>query len=116
MLRYIRAFVPGAFYFFTVALLERRRKRLTQHVEALRDAMCHTKRSRMFRINAIVILPDHLHCIWTLPGMDTDYPTRWRLIKSRFSRAIEPAERLSQRRVKKGKRGIWQRCYWEQVI
>ena len=116
MLHYIRAFVPGASYFFTVALLERRRKLLTQHIGALRDAMRHTKRCRPFRIDAIVILPDHLHRIWTLPGIDTDYPTRWRLIKSRFSRAIEPIERLSQRRVKKGERGIWQRRYWEHVI
>jgi len=63
-----------------------------------------------------VILPDHIHCIWTLPGTDTDYPTRWRLIKSRFSRTIEPTERLSERRIKKGERGIWQRRYWEHVI
>ena len=84
---YIRAFVPGASYFFTVALLERRWNLLTQHIDALREAMRRTKHSRPFRIDAIVILPDHLHCMWTLPGMDTDYPTRWRLIKSRFSRA-----------------------------
>ena len=48
--------------------------------------------------------------------MDTDYPTRWRLNKARFSRAIEPTERLAKRRIEKGERGIWQRRYWEHVI
>lgn len=116
MPRYIRAFVPGASYFFTVALLERRRRLLTQQIDTLREAFRHTRRDRPFRVDAIVVLPDHLHCIWTLPEADCDYPTRWRLIKARFSRAIEPTERLSQRRTEKGERGIWQRRYWEHVI
>jgi putative transposase len=113
---YIRAFVPGASYFFTVVLLDRRRALLTRNIDLLRDAFRQTRRDRPFRIDAVVILPDHVHCIWTLPEADTDYPTRWRLIKSRFSRAIEPTERLSQRRIKKRERGIWQRRYWEHVI
>lgn len=116
MPHYLRAFVPGASYFFTVTLLERRRHLLTRHLNALREAFRHTRRRRPFRIDTIVILPDHIHCIWTLPGEDTDYPTRWRLIKSRFSRAIASTERLSKHRIEKGERGIWQRRYWEHVI
>lgn len=116
MPRYLRAFVPGASYFFTVVLLERRRHLLTRHIDLLRESFRQTRLDRPFRIDAIVILPDHIHCVWTLPETDTDYPTRWRLIKARFSRAIEPTERLSKRRIEKGERGIWQRRYWEHVI
>ncbi len=62
------------------------------------------------------LLPDHLHCLWTLPPNDTDYLTRWRLLKSSFSRAIPPGERLSGRRIAKQERGICQRRYWEHAI
>jgi putative transposase len=61
-------------------------------------------------------LPNHLHCIWTLPKDDTDYSTRWRLIKTLFSRSILPGEHLSARRRKKQERGIWQRRFWEHTI
>ena len=116
MPHYVRAFVLGASYFFTVALLERRRELLTKHIDVLRESFRRAREERPFRIDAMVVLPDHIHCIWTLPGTDTDYPSRWRLIKSHFSRASEPGERLSPRRIKKGERGIWQRRYWEHVI
>jgi putative transposase len=69
-----------------------------------------------FTIDAIVVLPEHLHCIWTLPQGDADYKTRWALIKANFSRAIPLGERCSERRRKRGERGIWQRRYWEHVI
>ncbi|MGH6635770.1 MAG: REP-associated tyrosine transposase, partial [Gammaproteobacteria bacterium] len=54
--------------------------------------------------------------LWQLPPEDDDFPTRWRLIKARFSRAIDRGERISRSRQRKGERGIWQRRYWEQVI
>jgi putative transposase len=61
-------------------------------------------------------LPAHLHYIWTLPSGETDFFTRWHGIKARFAAQIPRVERLSARRLQKGKRGIWQRRFWEYVI
>jgi putative transposase len=69
-----------------------------------------------FDIAAMVVLPEHLHTIWTLPAGDTDYSTRWALIKAGFSRALPKDERISPSRRNKGERGIWQRRYWEHQI
>jgi putative transposase len=63
-----------------------------------------------------VVLPDHLHAVWTLPQGDADFATRWMLIKARFSRGIANTERINAIRIKKGARGIWQRRYWEHLI
>ncbi len=109
MPRYIRASIPGGTFFFTLALLERHRTLLTEHIDALRSAITEERSKRPFTIDAIVVLPDHLHCIWTLPEGDSDFSTRWHGIKWRFSRAIPPGERLSPRRIRKGERGVWQR-------
>lgn len=116
MPRYIRAFVPGGTFFFTVALLERRRRLLTSHIEALREAFASVRAERPFVIDAMVVLPDHLHCIWTLPPDDADFSSRWHAIKARFSRSSPKGERLSPRRTAKGERGIWQRRFWEHAI
>ncbi len=69
-----------------------------------------------FEIDALVVLPDHLHMVWTLPSQDDDYPTRWMLIKAGFSRKIPGAEQRRASRIRKGERGIWQRRYWEHLI
>jgi len=116
MPRYVRAFVPGGTFFFTVTLLERRQRLLVDHIDALRAAFADTRRRRPFAIDAMVILPDHLHCIWTLPPGDADFSSRWHAIKSAFSRAVPRGERLSACRVAKGERGIWQRRFWEHTI
>jgi putative transposase len=76
MPQYIRAFVPGGTFFFTVTLLERRRKLLTDHIDVLREVFKSASQRRPFTIEGIVILPDHLHCIWTLPVGDADFSTR----------------------------------------
>lgn len=60
-----------------------------------------------FHIDAMVVLPEHIHAIWTLPPGDTDYPTRWTLIKAGFSRKLPNTERISTSRGKKGERGMW---------
>jgi putative transposase len=116
MPRYVRAAVPGGTFFFTVALLERRRRLLVEHVEMLREAFCAVRRPRSFAVEAIVILPNHLHCIWTLPSGDADFSTRWRLIKTAFVRQIPRGKPLSVRRQRTGERGIWQRRFWEHAI
>jgi putative transposase len=89
---------------------------LTDHVDVLRSAFAEARRKRPFTIDAIVVLPDHLHCIWTLPDGDADFSARWHGIKWRFSRALPAGERLSPRRTGKGERGIWQRRFWGHVI
>ena len=69
-----------------------------------------------FHIDAWVVLPDHMHCVWTLPEGDADYSSRWKAIKIAFSKSIPKTERLSAVRMAKGERGIWQRRYWEHTI
>ncbi len=116
MARYRRNFVPGGSYFFTVNLAERRLRLLTERVGALRAAFRYARSAHPFAIEAIVVLPDHLHAIWTLPEHDTDYSTRWRLIKAAFSRSLPRGERISASRAAKGERGVWQRRYWEHTL
>jgi putative transposase len=87
-MRYRRAKVAGGTYFFTVNLAERQLALLTEHVKGLREAVSAVKRRHAFRIDAMVILPDHLHAIWTLPEGDSDFPARWALVKAAFSRTI----------------------------
>ncbi len=69
-----------------------------------------------FTIDAWVVLPDHMHCIWTLPPGTDDFSMRWRLIKLLFSKSLPRTERLSATRQRRGERGIWQRRYWEHTI
>lgn len=116
MPNYRRMWVPGGTYFFTVNLLERRRTLLIDRVDALRAAFIAAQRARPFDIIAIVILPDHLHCIWRLPPGDDDHATRWRHIKTAFVKHVPYGEHRSIRRRFKAERGIWQRRYWEHVI
>ena len=85
-----------------------------QHIDVLRTAVRSVHRLHPFTINARVVLPEHMHCVWTLPPGDADYSLRWRLIKTFFSRAFgripfgcTPASRRA---------GIWQRRYWEHLI
>jgi len=116
MPNYRRAFVPGGCWFFTVDLLERRRTLLVDHIATLREAVAMTRRGHPFMIDAMVVLPDHLHAVWTLPPGDCDFSTRWRLIKTCFARALLRQERLSAVRMARGERGIWQRRFWEHLI
>ena len=116
MSNYRRVRVPGGTYFFTVNLLERHRRLLVDRVDDLRASFRATHRARPFEVIAIVILPDHLHCLWRLPDGDTDNTNRWAQIKSGFSRCIPKEERRSAQRVARRERGIWQRRYWEHVI
>jgi putative transposase len=116
MPNYRRAFVPGGCWFFTANLLDRRSKLLIEGIDALRDATRRARKNFPFRIDAMVVLPDHIHAVWTLPPDDTDFSMRWRLIKSGFARAIPRGEPLSPVRHARGERGIWQRRFWKHLI
>src|SRR5665213_912642 len=116
MSNYRRAFVPGGCFFFTVNLLERRQTLLVDHIVELREAVAATRRGHPITIDAFVILPDHLHAVWTLPPDDSDFSIRWRLIKARFAQALPKTERLSAVRRERTERGIWQRRFWEHLI
>ncbi len=117
MTAYRRARITGATWFFTLNLAERKNNRLLlDNIDGLRKVIRKVKTDHPFTMEAIVILPDHIHCIWTLPDGDTDYSTRWALIKAGFSRGILSDERRSESRQKRGERGLWQRRFWEHRI
>jgi putative transposase len=121
MSHYRRNFVEGGTYFFTVVTY-RRRPLLTIDVARahLRAAFAAEQARRPFEIVAIVLLPDHLHTVWTLPRGDSNYPTRWRRIKEDFTQAYLAAGGTelwqTRSRHEHAQRGIWQRRYWEHTI
>ena len=100
---YRRSYIPGGCWFFTVNLQNRRSDLLTRHIAHLRAATAFVKSKKPFLINAWVVLPEHMHCIWTLPEGDTDYSGRWRDIKKTFTRAL-------------AQHHIWQPRFWEHTI
>ena len=119
MRRYIRAFVPGGTFFFTVTLQDRGARYLRDHVAELRTCFTEVKDRHPFRVDAIVILPEHLHAIWTLPTDDADFGTRWMLIKQAFTRrlhAIGALDEASSSVRRKGQRSVWQQRFWEHQI
>ncbi len=116
MTDYRRNRVPGGTYFFTVNLLDRNSDLLTRHIQSLRDAVRLARVRAAFHIDAWVVLPEHMHCVWTLPDGDADFSSRWQTIKTGFSESLPPGEHRSASRVGKGERGIWQRRFWEHTI
>lgn len=118
-MQYRRAIVPGGTFFFTV-VTDRRRPILASGdaVDVLRNAFRSVRQLRPFEIDAIVVMPDHLHCIWTLPPDDADFSTRWRLIKTGFTKHCPDALRRTpdEARRRKGEQAVWQHRYWEHQI
>ena len=122
---YRRPAVTGATIFFTVALADRGADTLTRHIAALREAIRVTRAERWFGVEAWVMLPDHMHCVWVMPEGDRDYPTRMGAIKARFSMAMRragftPPEPVGRKNGgvnpalrRKGEVGLWQPRYWE---
>jgi putative transposase len=113
---YRRNRVPGGTYFVTVTLCDRRSDLLVRQIDALRSAVRSVAVKSPFYIDAWVVLPEHMHCIWTLPEGDTDYSGRWRAIKIAFSKTLPAIEHRSAVMEKRGERGIWQRRYWDHTI
>lgn len=121
MPEYRRAWTQGGTYFFTVATYLRRPILTTEVVrQALREGIERTRQTLPFKIEAWVLLPDHLHTIWTLPPEDNNYAARWAIMKRQVSRRCErqfsnPKE-LSDSRQSRKESGIWQRRFWEHQI
>ena len=118
-MQYRRAFVPGGSFFFT-AVTEGRRPLFHDeaNVNVLREAFRAVKAKRPFNLDAAVIMPDHLHCIWTLPPGDGGFSTRWRLIKTWFTKhcAAELRTPPNAARLNKEEQAIWQHRFWEHVL
>ena len=118
MARFRRVFTPGATWFFTV-VAARRRPLLTDPrvISAFGTAMREVRQTLPFSMPAWVILPDHLHVIWTLPEGDKDYPRRWSIIKRRTSQLADfPTMARSCSMVARRESGLWQRRYWGHLI
>ena len=113
---YRRFWVPGGTYFFTVNLADRRCRVLTSNIDAQLAAFKETRAARPFDVVAAVVMPNHLHCIWTLPEGDADNARRWSQLKSAFSRRVPYEELVSPSRIERRERGIWQRRFWERCI
>jgi len=111
MSHYRRAYLPGGIYFFTVVTLNRVPVFINEHrAEALRQAFRKVMAARPFQIDAIVVLPEHLHCIWRMPEGDADFSSRWREIKKAASRQIDTTTNS------RNERPVWQRRFWEHAI
>jgi putative transposase len=118
-MKYHRVYINGATYFFT--LVTHNRKSIFNTigaVELFNDAITYTNQRMPFKINAYVVLPDHLHSIWTLPENSSDYSTRWRLIKSYFTRhwLVNGTISKSPSKMRSGEQDVWQRRFWEHLI
>ena len=116
---YRRAFVPDGSFFFTAVTEQRQPLFASAYAVGLsRTAFRAVRSTRPFEVDAIVVLPDHLHCIWTLPPGDADFATRWWLIKTCFAKHCDPALRAEPHRARKAKReqALWQHRYWEHAL
>lgn len=108
---YRRVRVPGGCYFFTVVTYGRRPLLADEiNINLLRQALASAKTRRPFDVEAMVVLPDHLHCIWRLPAGDADFSGRWRAVKQFVSKRLDTA--VSPR----GEKPVWQRRFWEHLI
>jgi putative transposase len=110
----------GNTYFFTVVTYQRRPILCSEESRtALRQAIAETRKTLPFSIAAWVLMPDHLHCIWVLPEGDSDYSTRWSLIKKGFTRSFREGAALPAPSVSRSKHRestVWQRRFWEHLI
>jgi putative transposase len=116
---YHRALLKGGTYFFTVVTYKRWPIfKKEANIDLLEHCFQTTIATNPFKIDAFVILPDHLHTIWTLPDNDSDFSIRWKLIKANFSRHYNgsKAEDISDSMLNKNEKGIWQRRFWEHAI
>ncbi|MHC2334981.1 REP element-mobilizing transposase RayT [Bradyrhizobium sp. USDA 4454] len=115
MVQYRRNFIPGGTFFFTVTLENRTSSLPVEHIGLLRAAFRAARAKKPFTLDAIAVLPDHLHTVMTLPPGDSDFPDRWRQIKSLFTRAVA-ASGVPLSANHRGEYPLWQRRFWERTI
>jgi putative transposase len=121
MPNYRRNYLSGGSYFFTVVTENRARILLSDIAkQALRESIKDCQKRWTFEVDAFVLLEDHLHTIWTLPEIDTNYSLRWSYIKKEFSKRYliaggKEQERGDSRQHRR-ERGIWQRRFWEHTL
>ena len=115
MVNYRRSRVAGGAFFFTVNLLDRRKTLLVDHVDTLRRIVFEVKTKLPFVIDAMVVLPDHWHSVWTMPPDDFNYAERIRLIKARFTKQLLQAG-VTIPKDDRGEYKLWQKRYWEHTI
>lgn len=115
MVNYRRNRVAGGTYFFTVTLRDRRADYLTVYFAELKQAFRATHQEKPFETVAMVVLPEHLHVVWTLPAEDADYEDRWRKIKSDFTQLLLQRS-VAMNRNARGEYDLWQRRFWEHTV
>ncbi len=113
-MNYRRLRIPGGCYFFTVAT-QAHQPLLLANYERLLRAVSLTQQRHPFSLEAFVVLPDHLHAIWTLPAGDADFSTRWMVLKRLFSADLASSPASTSQRSKREK-GLWQRRFWEHAL
>lgn len=113
---YRRLRLPGATYFFTVNLSQRGDDTLVRNIDILRQSFRATVAEHPLTCDAMVILPDHLHAVWTLPEGDGDFSVRWRKLKARFTHWSGLSRPVSPSKDRKREAGLWQRRFWEHAI
>lgn len=116
MPNYRRLKHTGNCYFFTVNLADRRSNFLTANTDLIRAAYCAVQRTLPFYCDAFVLLPDHLHAVWTLPDDDYNTGGRWALFKSYVSRRASQVPNRSHSKAVRREKGLWQRRFWEHVV
>ncbi len=121
MSNYRRANAKGGTYFFTVVTYRRQKILCNESVRlTLRNAIRSVQQEHPFVIDAWVLLPNHLHCIWTLPSDDACFAMRWAKIKQFVSKQCGPALRrddwMNQSKQKRHESTLWQRRFWEHQI
>lgn len=116
MSRYRRLYIPGGTYFFTVTLADRTATTLVGEIDLLRSVYASVIQEHPIKCEAMVILPDHIHAVWTLPAGDADFSIRWKKIKGRFSQHCRARGTPSRSKLAKGEKGVWQRRFWEHAI
>ena len=115
MVYYRRDYTPGATYFFTLTLRDRKSSYLTSYIQLLGYEFRRAREQAYFTTHAITVLPEHLHVIWELPENDCNFSHRWRMIKGNFTKELLKLE-ISLLRNKRGEYNVWQNRFWEHRI
>lgn len=115
MTSYHRLRIPDGTYFFTVCLEDREGRTLVDEIDKLRGAYAMATREMPVETHAVVILPNHLHAIWTEPGVPK-FSDRWQRIKARFSLAVAGDFGPSRSKRERREKGLWQRRFYEHAI